>query len=348
MLNGLSWLYGKIMSSRNSLYSRQLLKSREMPAVTISVGNITVGGTGKTPLIKFLAEYLSKKGEEVCIISRGYKRRDESKRVLVSNKKIIVATLEEAGDEPFELANGLIGKCIVIADRDRVGAADWAARNFGISVFLLDDAFQHRKAARDLDIVLLDATNPFGNMRTLPAGILREPAAGIERADIAVVTRSDLATDIDQLVTQIENLAPGLPVFKCSNKIEGFRALGDTAGQSDRKAIPVSRPAFAFCGIGNSTNFFEHLIRNDLTVVGFKAFDDHHTYTKSDLNLLHKECMKAGADLLLTTTKDAVKLESQDFSIPCFICENSLNFEDGQGFLNVIDLSLTPKKSNGS
>lgn len=340
MLNGLSWLYGKIIDSRNSFYSRQLLNSQKLPAATISIGNLTVGGTGKTPLVKFLAEYLSGKGEEVCIISRGYKRRDESKRVLVSNKDSLVADLEDSGDEPYELASDLLGKCIVIADRNRVKAAEWAARTFDVSVFLLDDAFQHRRAARDLDIVVIDATNPFGDGRLLPAGILRESAAGIARADLAVITRADHADDIDNLIGELKELAPELPVFKCSNRIEGLEPLKGATYPAHPDGFSRSSSVFAFCGIGNPGNFFEHLVRNDIAVAGFKAFGDHHFYKQSDVALIERKCSEAAANSILTTSKDAVKLDPEWFSVPCFVCKNGLRFENRKGFLEIVEKAI--------
>ena len=168
----LSWIYGRIAGWRNALYERGTLRSFALGAPAISVGNITVGGTGKTPLVAFVARVLAEQGEKACILTRGYGRENPKERVLVSDGRKILVEPKIAGDEPFELAAKLLGRAIVVADANRVAAAQWARGKFNVSVFVLDDAFQHRRARRDLDIVLLDATNPFGNERTLPFGRL--------------------------------------------------------------------------------------------------------------------------------------------------------------------------------
>ncbi len=189
----ISWIYGTIIEARNSLYEKGVFKSFSLGVPVISIGNITVGGTGKTPLVAFVAEILAEKGEKVCIISRGYGRKNPKKRVLVSDGENILADARQSGDEPFELAQRLLGKAIVVADANRVSAGNWAREKFGITAFVLDDAFQHRKVKRDLDIVTIDATNPFGNKKMLPSGILREPLKNLKRADAIVITRANLA-----------------------------------------------------------------------------------------------------------------------------------------------------------
>src|SRR5690242_13389671 len=184
-------LYSQIGNIRNALYDLGVLRSYSLGAMTVSIGNITTGGTGKTPLVAHVAELLADAGEKVCILSRGYGRRDPSSRVLVSNWEEVIADAAQAGDEPFELAIRLLGKAIVVSDANRVAAASWAKATFGITAFVLDDAFQHRRAQRDLDIVCVDSTNPFGEAKGTRA-LVREPFANISRADAIVLTRCDL------------------------------------------------------------------------------------------------------------------------------------------------------------
>ena len=185
----LGWLYGKIANIRNSFYEKGIFESFSLGVPVISIGNITMGGTGKTPLVAYVAELLDRKNETVCIISRGYGRSNPGKRVLVSDGKALLTGPKNAGDEPYELAQKLLNKAIVISDADRVAAAAWAKEEFDVTVFVLDDAFQHRTARRDLDIVCIDAMNPFR--------LLREPLENLARADAIVITRSDLAEDIE-------------------------------------------------------------------------------------------------------------------------------------------------------
>lgn len=244
-----SSLYGKFSDLRNRFYDRRFFESVRLGAPTISVGNITVGGTGKTPLVAYLAELLAKNGGDgrVCIISRGYKRQNATRRVLVSDGEKILTDVSKAGDEPFELAKKLLGKTIVIADADRVSAAHWARENFEISAFILDDAFQHRRAGRDLDLVVIDATNPFGNRKTLPFGILREPLENLRRADLIVVTRTNLVngSELEKLETEISVLTDA-PIFRASNKISNLISLEDFHKIANRKSqIANCRVVFA-------------------------------------------------------------------------------------------------------
>lgn len=174
LLLPVGWLYGKIANIRNTLYDRGTFRSYDLGAKTISIGNITAGGTGKTPLVIHVSDILADAGEKVCILTRGYGRAS-SGRVLVSDGEQVLVDARTGGDEPVEIARRLIGKAIVVSDADRISAATWAKEEFGITAFVLDDGFQHRHAKRDLDIVCIDATNPFGNGRILPAGRLREP-----------------------------------------------------------------------------------------------------------------------------------------------------------------------------
>ena len=152
-LSPLGWVYGLIQTKRNSLYERGIFKSHPLDLPTLSIGNITAGGTGKTPLVAYIARLLAGSGEKVCILTRGYGRENPSQRILVSNFHEVLVDARIGGDEPVELARKLLGKAIVVADRDRVAAARWAREEFDITTFLLDDGFQHRRAERDLDIV---------------------------------------------------------------------------------------------------------------------------------------------------------------------------------------------------
>lgn len=333
MLSLFSSLYGKIADARNRLYDSGVFESHDLAARVISIGNITTGGTGKTPLVAYIANVLAERGEKVCVLTRGYGRKDPMNRVLVSDGENILATATESGDEPFELANELLGKASVIADADRVAAAEWAKRRFGVTVFVLDDGFQHRKAKRDVDIVCIDATNPFGGGKMLPAGRLREPLHNLSRADVIVITRADLVEDISNLKFEISKWAPDAVVFVARNKIERLVKLEEFhANTNQAKKATSETNAFAFCGLGNPNGFFEYLRKEKIYLTGTKAFPDHHIYSQQEVDELHDNAYRSSAAMLLTTAKDAVKLSNFKFEIPCFVVEIETAIEDQDRF----------------
>lgn len=331
-------LYGAIINARNALYDKGLLKSFSLGVPTISIGNITVGGTGKTPMVAFVAEVLAAQGEKVCILTRGYGRENAKQRVLVSDGETVLAEAKKAGDEPFELAKKLLGKAVVVADANRVAAGNWAREKFGITAFVLDDGFQHRKIKRDLDIVLLDATNPFGNGKLLPMGNLREPLEHLNRADAIVITRANLVADLDNLKSQISKITPNCPIFVSENKVANLVELKEFhAEKTKNKGQKTKSKALAFCGLGNPSNFFEQLRREHFDLISTETFPDHHFYTPKDITKIEKKAKENDAKVLLTTAKDAVKLKDLDFNLPCFVVENELVFDDESGFRNLIE-----------
>lgn len=354
----LSRLYGVITDLRNRLYDRNVLRSYSLGARTISVGNITAGGTGKTPLVAYIARLLAEREEIVCILTRGYGRRNPRSRVLVSDGKSVLSDPEFAGDEPIELAHKLLGKAIIIADANRVSAAEWARKEFGVTAFILDDGFQHRKARRDLDIVCIDATDPFGTGKMLPAGRLREPLRDLSRSDAVVITRSDLAENIGDLKLQLSNLNGRARIFAARTEIDRATKLPDLAAGSQEKDARAAAahswldsiaPAEidqqikigAFCGLGNPEAFFAQVgnafaegTRFDLLLR--KAFPDHHRYTQRDVDDLENRARETGIHALLTTAKDAVKLKGLHFSIPCFVLEIDVVLDDPDGFAELV------------
>lgn len=301
----LSAIYGKIIDLRNALYDRGVFETHDLGARTISIGNITTGGTGKTPLVAYVANVLHARGEKVCILTRGYGRENSKQRVLVSDGEKILVDVRQAGDEPLELAQKLLGKAIVIADGDRVAAAEWANRKFGVTTFVLDDGFQHRKAKRDLDVVCVDATNPFGGGQMFPTGRLRELVANLSRADVIVITRANLVDPsvIADLKFEISRAAPYASVFVSANAIANAEQL-------------VGKGVFAFAGIGNPESFFALLRQNNIDVVGTRIFADHHKYSPSDAADINSAARSANANILANTQKDAVKLSDVKFEIP--------------------------------
>jgi len=366
ILKPFGWLYGKITNTRNALYDRGIFESHSLGARTISIGNITAGGTGKTPLVAFVAELLAEQGERVCILTRGYGRENPRSRVLVSDGEKILADVRRAGDEPFELAQKLIGKALVIADADRISAAKWALNKFGVTVFVLDDAFQNRKVKRDLDIICIDATNPFGNGKMLPAGILREPLKNLKRANAIVITRANLTENVENLKSQISKLNPLSLIFLMENRIAGLRALEDFHAKPQRSQTGPEKPAdelgwnqlrskkadpavndevrvTAFCALGNPYNFFIQVMAAfdedwmeefDLSII--RPFPDHHFYTQKNIDALQKQANECNIDALVTTAKDAVKLKDLKFEIPCYVIEIEATIKDEKSIRDLI------------
>lgn len=352
LLSPFGWLYGAIVDLRQSLYRRGAFKSYDLQVPTISVGNITVGGTGKTPLVAYIAEILAENGEKVCILTRGYGRENPKERVIVSDAESVFADALQAGDEPFELANKLLGKSVVIADAKRAEAGLWARENYGISTFILDDGFQHVRVKRDLDIVLIDATNAFGNYKLLPAGNLREPVKNLKRANTVVISRANLAeeNDISNLKSEISSLNPNCKVFVSKNKITSFTKLKDffnkgtnLAGEINNvdSTFSTQHPALstryaAFCALGNPDNFFRQLREEGYDLTHTKTFPDHHFYAQSEILKMEKEAIAKGAEILVTTAKDAAKLVHLNFNLPCYVAESGLIFDDESAFVEII------------
>lgn len=319
ILPPLSALYSAVTRTRVSLYQRGTFRTTRLNRPVISVGNMTVGGTGKTPLVELVSKIIAGAGKKVCILTRGYGRQNPDRQVIVSDGQAILATPAEAGDEPYLLANNLLGLAAVICSADRISAARDAIEVFGTECFVLDDGFQHLRLARDLNLVTIDATNPWGNGphggQLLPAGRLREPLAGLSRADGVVLTRCDQVADLEPLRKQIRDLIRGRPLFESTMK--------------PARSPVISGPVAAFCGVGNPQSFFAQLKAAGYAVVVEKAFRDHHVYTQKDADDLVTSAQQAGAANLITTAKDAVKLRSLSFSLPwhTFAIEISISEE---------------------
>jgi tetraacyldisaccharide 4'-kinase len=347
ILAPLGALYSAIMRARLALYRKGALRVHQINSPVVSVGNITTGGTGKTPIVEWVARAAAVEGRRVCILTRGYGRRDENKRVLVSDGERILADAREGGDEPRLLAETLQGAAAVISDADRVGAARWAEENLNSNLFILDDGFQHLRIARDLDIVALDATNPWGGKRLLPGGRLREPLKGLRRADLIILTRAEQSLEIDSLRKEAERLSAGRHILLARTRTRAIRPLGEAMLEDDvadiftRHASPgtpsvSAATVAAFCALGNPTSFFAHLRSVGYSLSHTRAFPDHYAYKQTDVDALVFEARRAGASALLTTAKDAVKLRSLRFDLPCYVLEIELELDDQEKLAEMI------------
>ncbi|MDH3599883.1 MAG: tetraacyldisaccharide 4'-kinase [Candidatus Tectomicrobia bacterium] len=327
------------MASTSSTW--ELRKRRRLPCPVVSIGNLTVGGTGKTPLTIWLARWLRQQGWRVAVLSRGYggSRRDEP--CVVSTGEGPLHTWSEVGDEPYLLAQELPGIPILVG-KDRFASGQHARQHFGAQVVILDDGFQHYRLARDLDIVLIDATNPFGQGALLPRGILREPLRALQRADAVVLTRVELAQDaIGDVTEQIRGWAPHLPIYHLRTTVqavweEDMHVCRDAASLCSRRVV-------AFAGIGNPEAFAATLTQLGYDVAALVVFPDHHPYTERDGHAIIDVLRRYEADCLVTTTKDRVRLPpSWQASAPLFTIRIEVAFsEDGHPFQQQLQALMT-------
>ena len=328
----LEQLYRLIVRVRAFAYARGWLRARRLPVKVVSVGNLTVGGTGKTPLVLRLATLLGQRGQRVAILTRGYGRRERMPLIINGRGETKQYTPELMGDEPILLSRRLPDVTIGIgSDRHLMGER---ILNMESSeppdVFLLDDGFQHLGLARDLDIVVLDATNPFAGDAALPAGLLREPVAALQRADVVVLTRADSGTP-PAVAERLQRHNPRAPVFRAQTRLEG---VYDAATQRAANLYALKQQkVFAYCGIGNPEAFWEDLRRWGFELVGTLAFPDHHRYAINDFKAIIARADRAGARALLMTEKDMINLTVVPPSIPpSFYCRIELEFEDEAAF----------------
>lgn len=322
-LHGLSHLYAAAIKIRLAGYRRGILKTRRLPCRVISIGNITTGGTGKTPLTVYVAELIHRQGLRAVVISRGYKGGSERSGAVVSDGNRVLMSPQAAGDEPFLMAARLVQRSVpVLVGHDRVRIGLLAIRKFNPDVILLDDGFQHIRLARDVDVVLLDNRQPFGNSHLLPRGVLREPLTSLYRADFFVLTRAD-PEEKDAIAVTPAPLRPGLPprpVFRAAHApvlrawIEpGRKAVAEQlsySGADDFQQL-AGRRVFAFSGIAANEAFRCSLTGRGVEIDGFIGFADHHAYTPTDVDRILGAARTAGADCLCTTDKDWVKLPRQ-------------------------------------
>lgn len=303
MLTLLSNLYKLIWVLRKWLYDKGVFKIRRLPCPVICVGNITAGGTGKTPTVMHLARLFQTRNFRPVVLTRGYKRKSRKPVLPVSDGNAILTTPQESGDEPYLIAAGLKNIPVVVG-ADRYNSGMFAKDNFGADVFILDDGFQHLKLYRDINILLIDASNPAGNEYMLPAGILREPLAGISRADCIIISRADEGdkSKAEKLVRSFNKKAP---VFYSSLKVSGIMdAYGKTHGTDYIKG----KNLFLFSGIGNPGSFKRSVNENGGVIKGEIRFPDHYWYSTRDMERISGEAERLSAEAIITTEKDITRL----------------------------------------
>ncbi len=327
----LSAIYGIALSSRRFAYRISLKKPRKLPAKVICIGNLTLGGTGKTPAVISVAQEAKKRGFKPCILTRGY-RGTAKDPCFVSKGKGSLLDAIQAGDEPVLMSSRLDG-VPVIKGKNRFFSGMYALRELGsdaVNMFILDDGFQHWSLHRDMDVVLIDASNPFGNGKLFPEGILREPLSALGRADTVVITKTN--TSCSKSIKAIEheikqhNAKAGL--FLSFHKPA---ALIDVSGESESIELLNNRKVYAFVGIANPMHFRSMLASNGANIEQFKAFKDHHIYKQEDIDSIMKEA--SGLDII-TTEKDLMKLK--DLELPENLYTLRIEFSVEKEFYDII------------
>ncbi len=309
--------YGAVVRLKARAYGKNLLRQHRLNGVVISVGNITTGGTGKTPMVLWLAERLLAEGKKPGILTRGYGGE---------------TSLNGSTSDEVQLLQARLGDRVAFGiGADRFAHGSELAKR-GIEWVILDDGFQHMQLARDVDIVLIDATNPFGSGHLLPSGRLREPKSAISRADIIVITRSHHAPGLEAAIRR-ESRAP---IFYASVRLDSVMPWRP---ENVEREIPHRREQklFAFCGIGNPSAFLADLRDWGFQIVAHRFFSDHHRYTAEDIYVIETDASRAGADALICTEKDTFNMANAPFqSFDVSYCRISLQLDRGEEFWQAI------------
>ena len=300
-----SYLYWCAMLVRVWLYKACIFASYGLPCRVIAVGNITVGGTGKTPTVCLLARCLQEKGFKVAVVNRGYRGAATAVPQIVSDGARVLASAADAGDEAVMLARKLSG-IPVIASRDRVAAGNLACERFGADIVLLDDGFQHLRLRRDLDVVLVHAADPFGNGCLLPRGVLREPLSALARAGIIVLTKTGAEGAAPWLAACIKNFNPEAFLYTGSYRVASFRNA-HTAAIIPPERLAAARTG-ALCSIGDPAYFLKMLSNFGISVSDQLLYPDHHSYGNDDYAAIR--ALATRVDNLVTTEKDIAKLDA--------------------------------------
>lgn len=319
-------LYETGVRLRNGLYSSGLLQVKRLRQPVISVGNLTMGGTGKTPTVIALGQLLQASGCCVSVLLRGYKGRNQDGPLLVSDGKRVLTSSGIAGDEALVIAKNLPGALVVVA-KDRAQAGAWVESRFSVGAHLLDDGFQHLKIYRDLNLLLVDVTNPFGGGNVPPAGRLREPLQAISRADAVILTRVQTGHNYQDLIGLVQRYKPGVPCLLARQQFVSAATINPEESFSIGNLIGAS--ALAFAGLGNPFQFFDSLQNWGVRLSYKMSFPDHHRYTHRDLNRIREKCLGRGIDTVVTTEKDAENFQANQLDpLRVVVVKTAFEFED--------------------
>jgi tetraacyldisaccharide 4'-kinase len=340
----LSQIYLLIVQARLAIYRNRIYRPRTLGCLVISVGNLTVGGTGKTPVVEMLAKALHAGGRKVAILSRGYKsvprpfllrlwdKIFKKKAVfaprIVSDGNALLLDSRIAGDEPFMLANNLRG-VVVLVDRDRVMAGHYAVEHFGVDTVLLDDGYQYVRMKHGIEIALIDRQTPFGNEYLLPRGTLREPPGNLRRATHLFITKCTAGEDNSELITRIRKYNRTADIIECTHHPQHLRNLvtGEILPLEFLQGLEVG----SICGIAAPESFESGLRKLGAEVALSKTYTDHHRYTTKEIENFIRRCAKRDLPAIITTEKDAVRIPRiLDPEVPIYYLRVEIEILAGQ------------------
>lgn len=359
LLKALSFVFGAIARTRYWMYENRILRDAPLGCLVVVVGNLTVGGTGKTPIVEKFARALSDRGRKVAILSRGYKSKSDGmlkkfvrwlthgeapKPKVVSDGRRILLDSEFAGDEPYMLARNL-PNVVVIVDKNRVRAGHYAITEFGADTLILDDGFQYLPLRGQLQLLLVDKTNPFGNFSLLPRGILREPVSHLKRASYIFLTKSDGRHDPD-LERTIRKYNPSVEIIECAHRPTCLAEFHS----NERVSLDVLKGAKVACfsAIAVPEGFEKFLVELGGELVYKKRFLDHHRFDDSELEAFFDDAKKAGAQLAVCTEKDAVRIRADlPAPIPFYYTKLEIDILKGDDdFESAVEKICFPKRQS--
>ena len=297
--------YWGVIFWRNIFYNFNFFVSRKIPTKVVSVGNITAGGTGKTPAVIYLSQFFKKRNYKVAVLSRGYGRKTAGTQ-LVTNGKETVDDWRNFGDEPTLISQKLKDVPIVV-DQNRYRGAMYLIEKFNPDIIIMDDAFQHRSIERDLDLVLINSQAPMSDYRLIPHGLLREPIRHLKRADAIILTKSNLGKPEQKLISKVKK--SNLPVFYSTIIHNHFFTINNETFKPENNARVL-----AVSGIADPQSFYESLKRTNIKMVKKIPYFDHYEFKQSDIEKLKEALIDNDADIIVTTEKDMIRLKNLDLS----------------------------------
>ena len=345
VLKGLSFAFAAVVGIRYFLYGAGILRRYPLGIQVISIGNVTAGGTGKTPVTEIFARTLAAEGRRVAILSRGYRRKEPPwwqrlftqvivPPLVVSDGKHVLLDAETGGDEPYMLASNLPGVAVVV-DRNRVKAGRYAIKKFGCDTLILDDGFQYQKLKHSVEVVLVDSTNPFGNGHMLPRGVLREPARNLKRADIIFLTKC--RGDVSAVREEVRKYNTRAEIVECNHTPKVLKDVWS------REEFPLGwlkgKTTCTLSGIASPKGFENSLRHLGAKVVWCERYADHHRYDSSQILYALNRTADMGADALVTTEKDAVRFPRFETSpVRCLYLRIAIEIlAGGQNFTDIIN-----------